>query len=1096
MAATDENLLRQLFDRALDLTGTARDEFLASACGADAALRARLQVLLAGAEDAHFLAAPPGPSGDERFEAAGTRIGPYELLERIGEGGFGRVFLAEQRQPVARRVALKIVKVGMDTHQVISRFEQERQALAMMDHPHIARVLDAGTTATGRPYFVMELVSGRPLVQFCDQERLSIEQRLELFDQVCRAVQHAHGKGVIHRDLKPSNVLVARHDGRPHAKVIDFGIAKAIGPGRADDATLTAEHQVLGTLQYMSPEQAAGSADVDTRADVWSLGAVLYELLTGTTPVRREELSDGGLDQLRRTFAQYEPPRPSTRIRELHDAATTADHRSVEPGRLVPRLRGDLDWIVMKAIERDRGRRYATVDGLAADIAAHLAGEPVTAAPPSASYRLRKLVRRHAAAVASGLAVLLALLAGLLAFAWQASVAADERDHARQAQREADHERNRATQLAASEAEQRQEAERSAATAAAINDFLLTTLGAANVRELGHDATVAQALDRAAKRVDATFADQPEVAVAVHHVLARSFLSLGRIDAAGTQLDAVEPILLATFGAASAEAADWHSLRGEWSYQRGDLDAAEAAQRRALEIATTAVGGADSKTLAMQLELGNTLCARGRLDAAEPLLVAGRTGLLAALGPDHPDTRMAHSSLAVLRQAQGRLDDAAALLRTVIADGTRTQGAGHVDVLTARMNLASVLMAQGDKAAALPELQSAYSGLQAAYGEQHTTTALAAWQLAVHLYDEGYFDRAQPLLQHCVEIRTKAHGAGHESTGKALELLALSTSRNGEPAAALPHFDAAVAAFTASCGEHDTKTLTVRVHRANALVRADRKAEGERELLALADLCAEHLGREAPTTIIATNSYAVLLLGLDRHADAIPFLERALTAGRRSPEADPRDTVITQLNLVSALREIGQLDRAARLGDEAVEELLQSFGADHPTTAAGRAIHAETLRRRQDLPAAKQQLELAVASRRRTNSDDNPGHGNDAIALGRVLVELREHTAAAELFAEVADSYQRARGAEHRLVSIARAELGHLRGLQQRFGDGQALLLEAEARLQGQLPRSRRDLTLVHKLLTGFYTGWHAAEPSPERAAAAASWRQRVDQAP
>jgi eukaryotic-like serine/threonine-protein kinase len=1095
MATDDENLLRQLFDRALDLTGPAREEFLASVCGADAAMRARLQALLAGAEDAHFLAAPPGSSGGERFEAAGTRIGPYELLERIGEGGFGRVFLAEQRQPVVRRVALKIVKVGMDTHQVISRFEQERQALAMMDHPHIARVLDAGTTATGRPYFVMELVRGRPLVQFCDQERLSIEQRLELFGQVCRAVQHAHGKGVIHRDLKPSNVLVARHDGRPHAKVIDFGIAKAIGPGRADDATLTAEHQVLGTLQYMSPEQAAGSADVDTRADVWSLGAVLYELLTGTTPVRSEELSDGGLDQLRRAFAMHEPPRPSTRIRELHDAATTADHRSVEPGRLVPRLRGDLDWIVMKAIERDRGRRYATVDGLAADIAAHLAGEPVTAAPPSASYRLRKLVRRHAAAVASGLAVLLVLLAGLIAFAWQANVAADERDHARAAQREAAEERNRAAQLAADEAVQRQAAERHAATAAAINDFLLTTLGAANVRELGRDATVAEALDRAARRVDAMFADQPAVAVAVHHVLARSFLSLGRIESARAQLDAAEPILLATFGAESAEAADWHSLRGEWCFQRGDLDATEAAQRRALAIATTAVGGADRKTLAMQLELGNTLCARHRTDEAEPLLVAGRTGLL-ALGPDHPDTLMAHSSLAVLRQAQGRFDDAASLLRTVITDGSRIQGSQHVDVLNARMNLASVLMAQGDKAAALPELQSAYTGLQEAYGEQHTTTALAAWQLAVHLYDEGYFARAQPLLQRCVEIRTKAHGARHESTGKALELLALATSRNGEPAAALPHFDAAVAAFTASGGEHDTKTLTVRVHRANALVRADRKAEGERELLALADLCAEHLGREAPTTIIATNSYAVLLLGLDRHADAIPFLERALTAGRRSPDADPRDTVITQLNLVSALRETGQLDRAARLGDEAVGELLQSFGADHPTTAAGRAIHAETLRRRNDLAAARQQLELAVASRRRTGSDDNPGHGNDALALGRVLAELREHAAAAELFAEVADSYQRARGAEHRLVSIARAELGHLRGLQQRFGDGQALLLEAETRLQGQLPKSRRDLTLVHKLLTGFYTAWHAAEPSPERAAAAASWQQRVDQAP
>ena len=1095
MNASDETRLRELFDRALDLRGAARDEFLASACGADTELRAWLLSMLAGAEDAHFLAEPPPPR-DDLVEKPGTRIGPYELIEAIGEGGFGRVFLAEQREPVVRRVALKIVKVGMDTHQVVSRFEQERQALAMMDHPHIARVLDAGATSTGRPYFVMELVTGQPLVQFCDQERLRIDERLELFGQVCRAVQHAHGKGVIHRDLKPSNVLVGRHDGRPHAKVIDFGIAKAIGTDRTDRTLLTADHQVLGTLPYMSPEQAAGSADVDTRTDVWSLGALLYELLTGTTPFRRETLSDGGLEQLRRSFADRDPPRPSTRISELHDAATTANHRGVEPGRLVPRLRGELDWIVMKAIERDRNRRYATVDGLAADIAAHLAGEPVTAAPPSASYRLRKLVRRHATAFASGLAVLLALLAGLVAFAWQAQVAADERDHAQQAQRDADHERTRATQLAASEAEQRQRAERSAATAAAINEFLLTMLGAANVRELGHDATVVEALDRAAGRVGATFADQPAVAVAVHLVLARSYLSLGQLDAADAQLTAAEPLLLATFGAESAEAAEWHGLRGEWSFQRGDRTGAEAAQRRGLASATAAAGATAARTLGLQLELGNTLCALGRLEEAEPLLTAARSGLLAALGEEHPDALMAHSSLAVLRQSQRRLDEAASLHRTVIATGTRRRGAQHVDVLTARMNLASVLMDLDDKAAALPELESAYTGLQAAYGERHTTTALAAWQLAVHLYDEGLYERALPLLQRCVAIRTKAHGELHESTANALELLALATTRLGEPAAALPHFEAAIAAITASRGEHDTKTLTVRVHRANALVRADRKAEGERELLLLADLCSEHLGTEAPTTIIATNSYAVLLLGQNRYADALPFLERALAAGRQSPDADPRDTVITQLNLVSALRELGQIERAVQLGADAVEELVREFGADHPTTVAGRAIHAETLRRSRDFAAAKHELELAVASRRRTGSAADPGHGADAINLARVLVELGEREAAAGLLEEVADTYRRARGADHRLVLVARAERGHLHGVQGRFADGEPLLLDAEAQLQSQLPRSRRDLTLVHKLLAAFYAAWQAAEPSPARAAAAATWQQRATTPP
>jgi non-specific serine/threonine protein kinase/serine/threonine-protein kinase len=1087
MNATQETRLRELFDRAIELTGPARDAFVADACGADTALRAWLESMLAGAEDAHFLAPAQPASASDAAERPGTRIGPYELVEQIGEGGFGRVFLAEQREPVARRVALKIVKVGMDTQQVVGRFEQERQALARMDHPHIARVLDAGATTAGRPFFVMELVAGQPLVQFCDRERLSIEQRLDLFGQVCRAVQHAHGKGVIHRDLKPSNVLVGRHDGRPHAKVIDFGIAKAIGPDHDDPRGFTADHQVLGTLQYMSPEQAAGSADVDTRTDVWSLGALLYELLTGTTPVPRETVTNGGLGELRRGFASRDLPRPSTRISALEDPTTTADHRSVELRRLVPRLRGDLDWIVMKAIERDRNRRYATADGLAADIAAHLAGEPVTAAPPSASYRLRKLVRRHATAFASGLAVAVALLAGLLAFAWQAKVAADDRDLARLAQQEAANERTRATQLATAEAAQRRLAERSAATAAAINEFLLNMLGSANVRELGHDATVVAALDRAAKRVDQTFVDQPAVAVAVHLVLARSYLSLGQLAAADRELLATEPLLLATFGAESAEAAECHGLRGEWQLQRGDRAAAEATQRRGLAAASAALGAKAPRTLVMQVELGNTLCALGQHAEADPLLTTALAGLQAARGDDHPDTLLAHTSLAVLRQAQARLDDAAALYRTVIETGTRVQGDQHVDVLSARMNLASVLMKLGDKAAALPQLEGAYEGLQVAYGDQHTTTALAAWQLAVHLYDEGRYERAQPLLQRCVAIRTEAHGADHEATGKALELLALATGRLGDPVAALPHFDGAVAAFTHSCGEHDVRTLTTRVHRANALVRADRKPEGEAELLALADLCDEHLGPQAPTTIIATNSYAVLLLGQSRHRDALPFLERALDAGRSAPDADPRDTVITQLNLVSALREVDQMDRAAQLGAAAVDELLQVFGPNHPTTASGRAIHAETLRRQRDFAGARRELELAVASRRRANQEANPGHGGDAIALGRVLVELDELEAAATLFGEVADSYQRARGADHRLVLVARAELGHLRGRQGRFGDGEPLLLFAETRLQAQLPRSRRDLTLVHQRLADFYSRWNTAEPSPARSAAAAT---------
>ena len=418
-----------LFRAAIALgPGPARAAFLEQACSGRTGLRARMEALLAahdksdsflqsevtiqaGRQSANQRSAP------EAGESVGTMIGFYKLLEKIGEGGFGEVYVAEQREPVKRRVALKIIKLGMDTKQVVARFEAERQALALMDHPNIAKVLDAGATSTGRPYFVMELVKGIPITKYCDQERLRTAERLDLFVKVCHAIQHAHQKGIIHRDIKPSNILVTLHDGVAVPKVIDFGIAKATQGELTDKTVYTQFQQFIGTPAYMSPEQAEMSGlDVDTRSDIYSLGVLLYELLTNRTPFDAKELMASGLDEMRRMIREKEPQRPSTKVATLQgeELSTTATKQSTESPKLISMLRGDLDWIVMKCLEKDRGRRYDTATGLAADINRHLNNEPVNARPPSTVYRFQKAFRRNKVLCVSAAAIFLALTIGIV----------------------------------------------------------------------------------------------------------------------------------------------------------------------------------------------------------------------------------------------------------------------------------------------------------------------------------------------------------------------------------------------------------------------------------------------------------------------------------------------------------------------------------------------------------------------------------------------------------------------------------------------------------------------------------------------------------
>jgi non-specific serine/threonine protein kinase/serine/threonine-protein kinase len=449
----------------------------------------------------------------------GTLIGGrYQILQRIGEGGAGLVFMAEQRQPVQRTVAVKVIKPGMDSSQVVARFEAERQALALMDHPHIAKVFDGGTTEQGHPFFVMELVRGVPITAFCDEHRLTLRQRLELFIPVCQAVQHAHQKGVIHRDLKPTNVLVTSQDGRPVPKVIDFGIAKALHQRLTDRTMFTQIGALVGTPVYMSPEQAGGNPlDIDTRSDIYGLGVLLYELLTGVTPLDRKQVRQAGYDEVLRLVREAEPPTPSSRLTAVEDLPAVAARRQVEPRQFGKLLRGDLDWIVMKCLEKDRTRRYETANGLARDLQRYLASEPVEACPPSAGYKLRKFVGKNKRLFVTVAAFALLLVAGA-AVSVALAVRATRAEHL--AQRRLDE-----------EVQARAEAE-------AVRDFFVEDMigWVAPEKKMGRPVTVDQVLEGAERAIDTRFRGQPLTEAAVRQTLGRVYRDLGQYDKAERHL--------------------------------------------------------------------------------------------------------------------------------------------------------------------------------------------------------------------------------------------------------------------------------------------------------------------------------------------------------------------------------------------------------------------------------------------------------------------------------------------------------------------------------------------------------------------------------
>lgn len=902
--------MRDVFDRARRLPKAQRGEFLDGLADVDAAMRAQIEDMLGALDEASgFMdqatretmgkAAREAVSAAETGlgEQAGTRIGPYKLLQLIGEGGFGTVFMAEQERPVVRKVALKIIKLGMDTRQVVARFEQERQALAMMDHPNIAKVLDAGATDLGRPYFVMELVKGDPIVEYCDRNNLAIRERLELFAQVCAAVQHAHTKGIIHRDIKPSNVLVSTQDGRPFTKVIDFGIAKATA-SKLTEKTLFTEHKALiGTPEYMSPEQAEGSLDIDTRTDVYSLGVLLYELLTGTTPFTGKELRFAAYDEIQRIIREVEPPKPSTRLsNNAETIVAIAARRHTEPKKLGVLVRGELDWIVMKALEKDRQRRYETPSGLAMDVRRYLCGEAVVAAPPSASYRARKFVRRNKGPVLAGGAVAAALLVGAVAFAWQAQVARDQRDLALEAQQAEAEQRTQAdlareealvqqARAEANEAEARaQEAEtqRQAAIAQAVATFQTDMFAAVDPANLPRDSTtgeplkdaltVVQAIEAAIVKLDeGSLRDQPLVEAGVRDTIGRTLQGLGRYEEAEPNLRRALELRRASLDGQDPELA--MSVRNLADLLREQNNAAEAERlfREAIEIHRAILPSGDPEIATDLNKLGLLLSEQSRFAEAEPFLREALRIRRAALPAGHVDIAEVLNDLGELLRQEGELDEAEAVYRESLQIFRASLPSNHPTIARSLNNLALLQGEQGKPQEAEPLLRESLQILRATLPRHHPDLATSMSNLALLLLAQKKFADAEPFMREALEITRATYSGDHPDIAIGLSNLAGLMQAQGKHAEAEPLLREALEIMRATLPGGHWMISSGLGNLAGVLLEQERPSEAEpllRESLAI---------RQAsqPEELITFINKAILggvLLDQNKLAEAEPLL--------------------------------------------------------------------------------------------------------------------------------------------------------------------------------------------------------------------------------
>jgi serine/threonine protein kinase len=1071
--------VKAIFVEALELSGAERLAYLDRACAQDAKLRVEVEAYLSDEQQAGEFLTQPGLRRDATRDALldlglregpGTVIGRYKVLQLIGEGGCGSVFLAEQQEPVRRMVALKIIKLGMDTRQVIARFETERQVLALMDHPNIARVLDADTDERGRPYFVMEYVPGSPITKYADENLLSIRQRLELVLQVCDAVGHAHAKAIIHRDIKASNVLAYTTPEGPRVKVIDFGVAKALSTDRQTDRTSgTALGQAIGTYESMSPEQADGSPDIDTRADVYALGVLLYELLSGSKPFDKSNLARSADVEVRRIIREDEPPRPSAQLSSLGGEATKiAKARKIEVEALTRQLRSELDWIPLMALRKQRERRYATPQQLAEDIKAYLEGKPLIAAPDSTRYRVSKFVRRNRGAVLAGSSLLAVLLLGIagttLGLIGQARAkieaigqkvvaeqatgqALAEKRKTEAALREVGRQRDRAQQ-------EQQEAEQQTAVAEAVSRFQAGMLAKADpVRFLGDKVTVVQAMDAAIKELDGgEFKEQPLVEARLREIIGQTLWSLGRNNEAEPHLRRALELYRKFLPAGRAELAVTLYNLASVLKDENQLDEAEALYREALADRRRALPAGHPDIARYLMGLADLYGRRHNLTRAETTYREALEINRKALPAENPQTAENLCNLGELMRAQQRLAEAEALEREGLGIDRKAFPAEHPKIAEDLARLARVLQAEsktdGAEALLLEALGIEGKSLPAA----HPLIANTEADLARLLRAKNKPDEAEKLYRDALEIRRNFLPPGHPEIARTLNELTDLLLEKKQYSKCVPLLSEALEIERKSLPPGDLTLITSARRLARVLQVENRAPEAEPLFREALEARLKALPPAPLDIATSQNELAEVLLARKNMAEAEPLLIKALEVRRKLLPADSPDVAASVSNLGELRMGQNNLPDAEQLYVEALEIRRKASPAgDISKNIKNLAV---VLQAENKLEKAEALFREAMEIRRKTHPATSVLMAYSASDLAGVLLAENKPDKAEPLFRQALDIQRHYALTPERELIIASDLSGLGRALAQLGGNS----LEAEANLRGALLTQKRQL--------------------------------------